>query len=85
LLALNTGLFDPVPLERMTAAQKAVEEATNGLPDDLGKRSTAGDRLSDADREQVTEATRGVLTAFQDTTSCATTLSTSAEADPVQR
>jgi F-type H+-transporting ATPase subunit alpha len=84
LLALNTGLFDTVPLERMTAAQKAVEEAANELPEDLGKRLTAGDRLSDADREQVTAAARGVLTAFQDATSSATMLSTSAEADPVQ-
>ncbi len=65
LLALNAGLFDPVPLERMSAAQQAVENTTNDLPDDLGARLTAGDKLTDEDRQQVTHAARKALESFQ--------------------
>jgi F-type H+-transporting ATPase subunit alpha len=64
LLALNAALFDPVPLERMTAAQQAVEAAANGLPAVLGKRLADAEALTDADREQVTEAARQALAAF---------------------
>jgi F-type H+-transporting ATPase subunit alpha len=64
LLALNAALFDPVPLERMTAAQQAVQDAANALPDDLGQRLAEADQLSDADREQVTEAARQALATF---------------------
>jgi F-type H+-transporting ATPase subunit alpha len=67
LLALNATLFDPVPLERMAAAQQAVTEAANGLPDEVGKRLAGVDRLTDADREQVTEAARQALAAFSAT------------------
>jgi len=64
LLALNAALFDPVPLERMTAAQQAVEAAANGLPAVLGKRLADAEALTDADREQVTETARQALAAF---------------------
>jgi F-type H+-transporting ATPase subunit alpha len=64
LLALNGALFDPVPLERMTAAQQAVQDAANALPDDLGERLAAADQLTDADREQVTAAARQALAPF---------------------
>lgn len=61
LLALNAALFDPVPLERMAAAQRAVEDAANALQGDLGERLAAADQLNDADREQVTEIARLAL------------------------
>jgi len=64
LLALNAALFDPVALERMADAQRAVQDAANALPDDVGKRLADGDQLSDADREQVTAAARQALTTF---------------------
>jgi F-type H+-transporting ATPase subunit alpha len=64
LLALNAALFDPVPLERMSAAQQAVQDAANALSDDLGQRLTEADQLSDGDREQVTEAARQALATF---------------------
>jgi F-type H+-transporting ATPase subunit alpha len=64
LLALNAALFDPVPLDQMTTAQRAVEDAANALPDDVGERLAAADRLTDADREQVTEAARKALATF---------------------
>ncbi|OLO04476.1 alternate F1F0 ATPase, F1 subunit alpha [Salinicola socius] len=64
LLALNAALFDLVPLERMAAAQQTVEKMANDLPDDLIERLTAGGKLADTDRRQVTEAAREVLKAF---------------------
>ncbi|WP_051207345.1 alternate F1F0 ATPase, F1 subunit alpha [Saccharospirillum impatiens] len=61
LLALNSALFDAVPLERMAAAQQAVEDAANALPDELKARLSGVDKLTDADREQVSAATRHAL------------------------
>ncbi len=61
LLALNAALFDPVPLERMAAAKQAVAEAANGLSDGVGQRLTDAQQLTDADREQLTEAARQAI------------------------
>lgn len=65
LLALNAALFDAVPLEGMAAAQQAVEGAADALPDDLRLRLADADRLSDTDRERITEAARQALECFQ--------------------
>lgn len=64
LLALNAALFDAVPLEHMSAAQHAVEEMANNLSDDLSNRLTVGDKLTETDRLQITEAARLALAAF---------------------
>jgi F-type H+-transporting ATPase subunit alpha len=64
LLALNAALFDPVPLDRMAAAQQAVEKVARALPDELSERLADADQLSDADRAQVTEAARQALVTF---------------------
>ena len=63
LLALNAALFDAVPLEQMAAAQRAVQDAANALPEDVSERLDQSDRLSDADREQLTAAARQALAA----------------------
>ncbi|MFO7704655.1 MAG: alternate F1F0 ATPase, F1 subunit alpha [Halopseudomonas sp.] len=65
LLALNAALFDFVPLERMAAAQQAVADVANDLPEGLHKRLTSGDKLTDTDRQQITEAARQALAGFQ--------------------
>ena len=64
LLALNAALFDPVPLDRMTDAQRAVQDAAHALPDDVNQRLADADQLTDADRELVTAAARQALTPF---------------------
>lgn len=64
LLALNAALFDPVPLSRMTAAQRVVEDAANALPDALCGRLAGAEALSSADREQVTDVARQALASF---------------------
>ena len=60
LLALNAGLFDPVPLDQMVAAQQAVQAAAV----DLIERLNQADRLPSLDREQVTESARQSLVTF---------------------
>jgi F-type H+-transporting ATPase subunit alpha len=64
LLALNAALFDLVPLDRMAAAQRAVEDAAHALPDDVGERLAGAQALTDADRKQVTDAARQALAPF---------------------
>lgn len=64
LLALNAALFDSIALERMAAAQQAVEDAANALPEDVGERLAHTGKLTDADREQVTAAARQALAPF---------------------
>ena len=64
LLALNAALFDPVPLDRMAAAQRAVEDAAHALPDEVGERLAGAEALTDADRKHVTDAARQALAPF---------------------
>jgi F-type H+-transporting ATPase subunit alpha len=82
LLALNTKLFDPVALERMAAAQQAVEEAANALPDELSNRLSGVEKLTDADREQVSAAARQALAAFSSTVDAAPGAKTAIEETP---
>jgi F-type H+-transporting ATPase subunit alpha len=64
LLALTSGLFDAVPLERMTEAETEVRRIAAVLPDDVCKRIITGARLSAADRDTVVEKSRDALRPF---------------------
>lgn len=64
LLALNAGLFDPVPLERMADAQRVVEDAVQKWPDDRLERLVRGGEMTEADRTLMTEAVRQSLMTF---------------------
>ena len=50
LLALTAGLFDDIPLERMTDAEHAVNEAANDIPQEMCARLAGADKLNDEDR-----------------------------------
>jgi len=50
LLALTEGFFDPVPLDGMDAAQKAVLAAAARSPEDLRNRFESAAKFSDEDR-----------------------------------
>ena len=63
LLALSTGLFDPVPLERMADAEAAVREASTRLASDLAGRLTS-ERLNDSDRSAVLAVATTALAPF---------------------
>jgi F-type H+-transporting ATPase subunit alpha len=64
LLALTAGLFDEVPLERMTNAEQAVREAVANIPAEVRARLDCADKLSGEDRETIIEVGRQALEAF---------------------
>jgi F-type H+/Na+-transporting ATPase subunit alpha len=64
LLALTSGLFDEVALDRMVDAEQAVCVAVASLPADLTARFETADQLSDADREVIVDLARQALASF---------------------
>ena len=65
LLALTAGLFDAVPLEKMTDAEHAAEVAALSIPAEIAARFALADTLSDEDRNAIIEITRKALISFQ--------------------
>jgi F-type H+-transporting ATPase subunit alpha len=64
LLALKAGLFDRVPLDRMADAERAVHDASAGIPDEVRARFETAETLSGADREALEEVARTALVPF---------------------
>jgi F-type H+-transporting ATPase subunit alpha len=64
LLALTAGLFDELPLERMSEAEQAVRAVMTGIPEALRGRLASAEALSATDREAVIEAARHALAPF---------------------
>jgi F-type H+-transporting ATPase subunit alpha len=60
LLALEAGLFDRVPLDKMPDAEQALRSATAKIPADIAGRF-ATDQLSDADRRATLEVATNAL------------------------
>ena len=65
LLALTAELFDPVPLDRMKDAERAVHEAAAKMPAEIRARFETADEFSDEDRKAVIEIAREALAPFQ--------------------
>src|SRR5664279_3833948 len=65
LLALSAELFDRVPLDQMTEAGHAVQEAAANIPADLTERFNTADKLSDEDRAAIVQIARNALIRFQ--------------------
>ena len=65
LLALTAELFDPVPLDQMTAAEQAVQEAAANIPAEVRARLGSADNLNDEDRETIVEIARQTLVPFR--------------------
>jgi len=65
LLALTAELFDKVPLEQMTEAEDALREAAADIPAEVRERLDTADKLSDEDRETITQIAREALVGFQ--------------------
>jgi F-type H+-transporting ATPase subunit alpha len=65
LLALTTGHFDQVPLEKMKEAQQALQKAASDIPADVQARFTTADKLSDADQKSVLDIATQALAPFQ--------------------
>jgi F-type H+-transporting ATPase subunit alpha len=64
LLALTADLFDPIALDRMPEAERAVREAAADIPAEVVDRFESADKLSDEDRQAITEIARNALLAF---------------------
>jgi F-type H+-transporting ATPase subunit alpha len=64
LLALSAELFDPIPLDKMIEAERAVDEAALKIPADVVERFESADKLSDTDRKVIVDLTREALKVF---------------------
>ena len=53
LLALTDGVFDAIPLERMTEAEHAVRQATSQIPAEIQQGLVSSAELSREDREAI--------------------------------
>jgi F-type H+-transporting ATPase subunit alpha len=64
LLALASGLFDPVPMEKMVEAEAALQKAAAGIPREIAGRFATAAKLSDADRKAVLDIATLTLAPF---------------------
>jgi len=65
LLALTGNLFDPVPLDQMSNAGRAVREAAATIPAEVISRFGMAAKLSDEDKKTLVEIARKALAPFQ--------------------
>ncbi len=65
LLALREKLFDPVPLEQMANAERALHNAVLNLPQEVCERLEGLAKLQPQDREMIIRLARITLTQFQ--------------------
>ena len=65
LLALTAELFDGVPIDQMTDAEHAVQEAAANTPSELAAQFNTADTLSDEDRATIVQIARNALMRFQ--------------------
>ena len=65
LLALTANLFDPVPLEQMAEAVRAVRESASKIPAEVSARFESAAKLSDEDKKAIIEIARQALAPFQ--------------------
>ncbi len=65
LLALTAELFDTVPIDRMTDAEHAVQEAAANIPAEVGARFDTAETLRDEDRATIVQIARIALACFQ--------------------
>jgi F-type H+-transporting ATPase subunit alpha len=65
LLALTVGLFDPIPLDKIAAAEESLRKAASELPANVAGRFTSAEKLSDADRKAVLDVATRALAPFQ--------------------
>jgi F-type H+/Na+-transporting ATPase subunit alpha len=65
LLALSTGLFDPIPLGQMTEAEQYLRESAVNIPADVCERFETASKLSEEDREIILNIAKRALSRFQ--------------------
>ncbi len=66
LLALTSGLFDTIPIDKMTEAEVALQKMNSELPAELLKRFFSDKELSNPDRETILNMAGKILEPFQE-------------------
>ena len=66
LLALTTGLFDTISVDKMEEAETALLKSTAEIPAEIIKRLFTDKELSASDREAILTVARNTLDAYQD-------------------
>jgi F-type H+-transporting ATPase subunit alpha len=64
LLALSAGLFDPIPLDKVGAAELALRKAAADIAADVTGRLTSADKLSDVDKKAIVDVATKTLASF---------------------
>jgi F-type H+-transporting ATPase subunit alpha len=65
LLALTAGLFDPLPLDKVNDAERALQKAATGIPAEVEERLASSDKFSDDDRKAILEIAKRALAPLQ--------------------
>ncbi len=65
LLALNSKLFDNIPLDKMVEAESSLRKAVPDIPSDVRDRFKGDKELSDKDRETILDIARKALEPYQ--------------------
>lgn len=65
LLALTSKLFDSVPIDQMTDAENAVQEAAMNIPTEVCARLDSAEQLSEENRATIIQIARNALARFQ--------------------
>jgi F-type H+-transporting ATPase subunit alpha len=65
LQALSGGLLDPIPLDRIAAAEEALRAAIAQMPSALRQHYLADGTLNAADRTSVAQIVAGALAPFK--------------------
>jgi F-type H+-transporting ATPase subunit alpha len=66
LLALTSGLFDPIAPEKIEEAESALLSGNAGFPDDLLKRLSSDKELSKEDQAAILKIAGNILAPFRD-------------------
>ena len=66
LLALNGGLFDAIPIDKMEDAEAALRKMDTEIPDEIIKRMLSNIDFSSADREAILKIAGNILAPFED-------------------
>ncbi|NDP22257.1 MAG: alternate F1F0 ATPase, F1 subunit alpha [Paludibacter sp.] len=66
LLALTSGLFDTIPIEKMKEAEVVLQKKNTELPAELLKRLVSDKELNDSDRKTILKMAGDILEPFQE-------------------
>lgn len=66
LLALTSGLFDTIPLDKIREAEVSLLESSKDLPEEILDRLFSDKKLSDDDRQSILEIADEKLSSFQE-------------------